>query len=73
LGLEKDVRRMVERLRDAIEPEDSEGEPPLLPVLNRYKPMGTTAEVEFKTTRPCLMTQRSHINQVVAHTGSWEE
>src|SRR5207245_618764 len=44
LGLEKYVRRMVERLRDAIEPDDSEGEPPLLPVLNRYKPIGTTTE-----------------------------
>jgi type III restriction enzyme len=72
LGLEKYVARMVERLRDAIVPDDSEGEPPLLPVLNRYKPIGTTAEVDFKTTRPCYMTQRSHVNQVVADTMSWE-
>ena len=41
LGLEKYVQRMVERLRDAIVPDDSEGEPPLLPILNRYKPIGT--------------------------------
>jgi hypothetical protein len=24
---------------------------PLLPILNRYKPVGSTAEVNFKTTR----------------------
>ncbi len=72
LGLDKYVARMVERLRDRIEPDTSEGEAPLLPVLNRYKPIGTTAEVEFKTTRPCQMTQRSHINQVVTDTATWE-
>ncbi len=72
LGLEKYVTRMVERLRDAIMPDDSGGEPPLLPILNRYKPIGTTAEVDFKTKRPCRGTQRSHINQVVADTQSWE-
>jgi type III restriction enzyme len=72
LGLEKYIGRMVERLRDAIVPDDAEGEPPLLPILNRYKPIGTTAEVDFKTTRPCYMTQRSHVNQVVADTASWE-
>jgi type III restriction enzyme len=72
LGLDKYVTRIVERLRDRIEPDTGEGESPLLPVLNRYKPMGTTAEVEFKTTRPCQMTQRSHVNQVVADTATWE-
>jgi type III restriction enzyme len=72
LGLQKYVRRMVERLRDQIMPDDTEGEAPLMPVLNRYKPIGTTAEVNFKTVRPCFMTQRSHINQVVADTATWE-
>jgi hypothetical protein len=72
LGLEKYIARMVERLRDAIVPDAAEGEPPLLPILNRYKPIGTTTEVDFKTTRPCYMTQRSHINQVVADTAAWE-
>lgn len=72
LGLEKYVRRLVERLRDAIVPDDTEGEPPLLPLLNRYKEIGTTAEVDFKTTRPCFATQTSHLNQVVADTKTWE-
>ena len=72
LGLAKYVQRLVERLRDAIVPDDTEGEPPLLPLLNRYKEIGTTAEVDFKTTRPCFATQTSHINQVVADAKTWE-
>lgn len=72
LGLEKYVRRIVERLRDAIVPDQSEGEPPLLPILNRYKPIGTTADVDFKTTRPCHATFKSHVDQVVLDTQTWE-
>jgi len=72
LGLEKYVMRMVERLRDSILPDTAEGEPPLVPILNRYKPIGTTADVDFKTVRPCHGTQRSHINQVVLDTDTWE-
>ena len=73
LGLKRYVDQVVERIRDAILPDDSEGEPPLLPLLNRYKETGTTAEVDFKTTRPCFATQHSHINQVVADTLRWEQ
>jgi len=72
LGLEKYVTRTVERLVDAITPNESEGETPLLPILNRYKPMGSTSDVHFKTTRPVHPTIRSHINQVVLDTGTWE-
>lgn len=67
------MRRIVERLVDAIEPDETQGEPPLLPVLNRYKPIGSTAQVDFKTVRPCVGTVKSHINLVVADTGSWEQ
>lgn len=41
-------------------------------MLNRYKPVGSTTEVEFKTTRACHGTQKSHINQVVLDTQTWE-
>ncbi|MEI6046846.1 MAG: hypothetical protein WCS37_21065, partial [Chloroflexota bacterium] len=37
-----------------------------------YKPLGTTAEVDFKTTRPCYGTQKSHLNLVVTDTATWE-
>lgn len=63
---------MVERLRDGIVPDDSEGEPPLMPILNRYKPIGTTTDVDFKTTRLCHATFKSQIDQVVMDNLSWE-
>jgi len=67
-----ELRRIVERLRDGIVPDDAEGEAPLQPILNRYKPVGTTAEVDFKTTRPCHATMRSHIDQIVLDNLAWE-
>ncbi|MCK6555103.1 DEAD/DEAH box helicase family protein [Candidatus Binatia bacterium] len=73
LGLETYVRRITERFIDAIEPDDAQGEPPLLPILNRYKPVGSTAGVDFKTTRRCDPTGKSHINQVVSDTATWEQ
>ena len=72
LGQQKYMDRIVERLLTAIQPAATEGEPPLLPILNRYKPIGTSAEVDFMTTRSCHGTQRSHINQVVLDTQRWE-
>jgi type III restriction enzyme len=73
LGLEKYATLAVERLSDAIRPNDEQGEPPLLPILNRYKPIGSTAGVDFKTTRPVFATIRSHINAVAADTATWEQ
>jgi type III restriction enzyme len=73
LGLEKYATLTAERLLSAIEPNDEQGEPPLLPILNRYKPIGSTSEVNFKTTRPCHATVRSHLNQVVLDTETWEQ
>lgn len=72
IGLERYVRLIVERLRSAIRPDASQGEPPLMPILNRYKPIGTSAEIDFKTTRPCRATEYSHVNQVVLDTDTWE-
>jgi len=73
LGLEMYVTRIRGYLCDAIMPDDAEGEPPLLPVLNRYKPFGTSAEVDFTTKRPVHGTKKSHVNQVVLDTLAWEQ
>jgi type III restriction enzyme len=72
LGLEKYVRRIKERLLDAIVPNEQEGEAPLLPILNRYKPIGSTADVDFTTKRNVHSTQRSHVNAVVLDS-TWEQ
>ena len=71
LGLEKYSRLVVERLCDAIHPDDSLGEPPLLPILNRYRSVGTTEKVDFVTTRAVVPSAKSQINAVVLHSG-WE-
>ncbi|MDQ3698961.1 MAG: hypothetical protein M3373_13220 [Gemmatimonadota bacterium] len=73
LGLETYLRRTVERLVEAIEPDDAAGDPPLLPALNRSRQIGDTSRVSFKTVRPCVPTTYSQIDQVVADTGSWEQ
>lgn len=72
LGLEKYVRRIKERLLDAIEPDEGQGELPLLPILNRYKPTGTTGDVDFTTKRNVHGTDRSHVNAVVLDS-KWEQ
>jgi len=72
LGLERYVRRVKERLLAAIVPDEQQGEAPLLPVLNRYKPVGTTADVDFTTKRNVHSTQRSHLNAVVLDS-TWEQ
>lgn len=72
LGLAIYVERIVERMRDGIQPDDDGGEPPLMPVLYRYEPVSSSAKVEFMTKRPCFATRRSHVNQVVADTQTWE-
>ena len=72
LGQEKYVIRIVERLMAAIQPNETQGEIPLMPILNRYKPIGSSSDVDFMTKHPCQGTQRSHINQVALDTQTWE-
>lgn len=72
LGLQTYMSRAMSRLLDAIQPNDAEGETPLLPILNRYKPIGTTADVDFKTIRRVHATTKSHLNQTVLDTQTWE-
>ena len=56
----------------SILPDDAAGEPPLMPILNPYRPTGTTARVYFLTTRPCRGTTHSHVDQVVLDAERWE-
>ena len=72
LGHERYVMSIVDRLMTAIRPDKTQGEAPLSPILNRYKPIGSSADVNFFTKRPCHGTRHSHVNLVVLDTSTWE-
>ena len=73
IGLQTYAQRIAGLLVAAIRPADAGGEPPLLPRLNRYEPVGTTARVRFKTARPVQATKASHLNYVACDTAGWEQ
>jgi len=72
VALEKYQQRIVERLTEAIEPDTEAGEPPILPIIERFRPIGSTAEVLFRTVRQCVGTTKSHISHVVLDAPKWE-
>ncbi|QSR87646.1 DEAD/DEAH box helicase family protein [Candidatus Methylacidiphilum infernorum] len=72
LALLKYRQQIVERLMEAIEPDVEAGEPPLLPVIERFRPIGSTSEVRFRTVRPTVGTTKSHISHVVLDAPKWE-
>ena len=73
VGLQTYTQRIVGLLAAAIAPDDAKGEAPLLPRLNRYKPIGDTGSVHFKTVKPVQITGASHLNFVACDTGSREQ
>jgi len=73
VGLQTYAQRIIGLLIAAITPDDNKGESPLLPRLNRYKPIASTESVHFKTVKPVQMTGASHLNFVACDTGSWEQ
>jgi type III restriction enzyme len=72
IALLKYKQRIIERLAEAIEPDTEAGEPPILPVIERFRPIGSTSEVLFRTVRPTVGTTRSHISHVVLDAPAWE-
>ncbi len=72
LGLEKYVQGVTERLVKAIRPDTDNGESPLLPRLERFRPYGSSREVLFRTARPTKPTLKSHVNRVVLDNKRWE-
>ncbi len=55
-----------DRILDALRSSERGG---LLPVLNEFTPYGSTAEVEFRTAKPCVETTRSHVSHAVCDSG----
>jgi type III restriction enzyme len=64
---------VIEHLRDAIKPDVFQGEAPIVPIYETRRGPGSTAEVDFWTSREVREVVRSHVNYVVADTKKWEE
>src|SRR5262249_52636967 len=63
----------IEALVQAIQPDRSAGEAPEVPRVESNRGPGSTAEVDFWTTREVREVERSHVNYVVADTTRWEQ
>lgn len=64
---------VVERLRDAIRPDISQGETPEVPKYERHRGPGSTGELDFWTGKEVREVERSHLNFAVADTKKWEQ
>ncbi|HEV2856596.1 MAG TPA: DEAD/DEAH box helicase family protein [Thermoanaerobaculia bacterium] len=64
---------IIETLLGALHPDTSQGEAPEVPVFERHRGPGTTAEVDFWTKREVREVNRCHLNYMVADTGRWEQ
>jgi type III restriction enzyme len=64
---------VIEALVGAIKPDTSEGEAPELPRYESRRSEGSTAEVDFWTSRDVREVVNSHVNYVVADTAKWEQ
>ena len=72
LALEMYFKRVIQLLTVAIRPDTESGEPPLLPVLNHFAPLGSSADVYFPTKKACHPIKKSHVNLVVLDSDEWE-
>ena len=72
LVIYEDPQPIVESINRGIVAHAAERER-VLPILNHYNPVGTTAHVFGHTSKKTWPTKKSHINLVVADTDTWEQ
>lgn len=64
---------VIERLVEAVKPDTSIGEASEVPRYETSRGPGSTAEVDFWTSRDVREVVHSHLNYVVADTKQWEQ
>ena len=64
---------VIERLGEAIKPDTAHGEEAELPRYESSRGPGSTADVDFWTSRDVREIVKSHLNFVVADTKVWEQ
>jgi len=69
--LEKYINLIAQTISDAIRSDDP-GDSRFLPVLDPYRPAGSTNGVFFQTSLHCVKTLRSHISHIACHAKVWE-
>jgi type III restriction enzyme len=63
----------IERLVQHIAPDDEAGEAPELPRYEVLRPEGSTADVDYWTSKNVRETRKCHVNYLVADTIKWEQ
>jgi hypothetical protein len=63
----------IERLSEAIQPDVAQGEAPEVPKYEMNRGPGSTADVDYWTSKDVREVVRSHLNYVVADTKVWEQ
>lgn len=71
IGLQRYAQTLRERIRDNILPAATKEGAKLLPVLNSFEPITTTANVNNHTVRPVEDLVKSHLNMAMIQS-SWE-
>jgi len=64
---------LVEILLESLRPDTSEGEAPEVPRYESTRGPGSTADVDYWTSREPVTIERSHVNYVVPDTKRWEQ
>ncbi len=63
----------IERLVNAIRPDADHGEVPEVPRYETSRGPGSTADVDYWTSKPVVEITKSHVNFVVSDTKVWEQ